>query len=115
MMIAESGSGISPSLGGRDWLTCDVAVDPFHRIGGGERERAGKHLVERDAQRVEIAARVDRAIHAPGLFRRHVGECAGNDLRRIGRLALAGQRVRRCQSRSARPCRSRDSRTCSPA
>ena len=35
---------------GRDRLPCDVAVNPFHRIGGGERQLAGQHLVEGDAQ-----------------------------------------------------------------
>ena len=51
----------------------------------------GEHLVERDAERVEIAAGIDRAVHAPGLFGRHVGERAGDDLGRLGRLALARQ------------------------
>ena len=90
-MMADSGSGTAPAIDRRRRLTCDVAVDPFQRVGGGEWEHAGQHLVQGDAQGVEIAAGIDRAIHAPGLFRGHVGKRAGNDLRRRGRLALAWQ------------------------
>ena len=68
-----------------------MAVDPLQRVGGSKREHARKHLVQGDAQRVEIAAGIDRAIHAPGLFRGHVGKGAGNDFRRCRRLALAWQ------------------------
>ena len=66
-------------------------MDPLQRVGGSKREHARKHLVQGDAQRVEIAAGIHRAIHAPGLFRGHVGKGAGNDFRRRGRLALARQ------------------------
>ena len=79
------------AITGRCRLACNVAVDPLQRVGGGKRQRARKHLVQGDAQRVEIAAGVNRAIHAAGLFGRHVGEGAGNDLRRRGRLRLARQ------------------------
>ena len=75
----------------RDRLTCDVAVDPFQRIGGSEWERAGQHLIQGDAQRVEIAPVIHRAVHAPGLLRGHIGKCAGDDLGRGGRQALAGE------------------------
>ena len=90
-MMADSGSGTSRRSAGRYRLTCDVAVDPFQRVGGSKREHARKHLVQGDAQRVEIAAGIHRAIHTPGLFGRHVGKGAGNDFRRRGRLALARQ------------------------
>jgi hypothetical protein len=30
-------------------LTCDVAVDPFQRVGRNKREHAGEHLVQGDA------------------------------------------------------------------
>ncbi len=69
-------------------LACDVAVDPLQGVGGDERQRARKHLVQGDAHRIEIAAGTDRTIHAAGLLGRHVGEGAGNHLRRRGRLAL---------------------------
>ena len=75
----------------RHRLSGDVAVDPFHRIGRAERQAAGEHLIERDAERIEVAAGVDRAVHPPGLFGRHVGQRAGDDLRRLGRLTLARQ------------------------
>jgi hypothetical protein len=71
-------------------LPCNVAVDPFHGVGGRERQMAREHLVQDDAQRVEIAAGIDRAIHAAGLFGRHVSESAGNDLRWHWRLAPVG-------------------------
>ena len=78
-------------LVGRRRLPGDVAVHPFHRIGGGEGQRPREHLVERHAERVEIAAGVDRAVHPAGLLGRHVGERPRDDLRRRGRLALARQ------------------------
>ena len=87
--MADNGSGTARRIRGRDRLTRDVAVDPLQRVGGGKREHARKHLVQSNAQRVEIAAGIHRAIHAPGLFRGHVGKCAGNDFRRSRRLALA--------------------------
>ena len=76
---------------GRHRLPGDVAVHPLHRVGCGEWQRAREHLVERDAERVEVAAGVDRAVHASGLFGRHVGERAGDGLGRLGRLPLARQ------------------------
>ena len=64
-----------------------------HSIGSdaAERQRAGEHLVEGDAERIEIAARIDRAVHPSGLLGRHVGQRAGDGLGRLGRLALARQ------------------------
>ena len=97
-MMADSGSGNRAAIHGRDRLTCDVAVDPFQRVGGSKREHARKHLVQSDSQRVEIAAGIDRAIHAPGLFRGHVGKGAGDDFRRRRRLALARQSGRDAKS-----------------
>ena len=90
--MAESRAGTAGDRSrGRRRLPGDVAVHPLHRIRGGERQRAGEHLVERDAERVEIAARVDRAIHPAGLLGRHVGQRAGDRLWRLGRLPLARQ------------------------
>ena len=92
MTMSEIGAGtLVHPLGGRHRLARDMAMDPLHRIGGGERQRAGEHLVEGDAERIEIAAGVDRAVHSSGLFGRHVGERAGDDLGRLGRLPLARQ------------------------
>jgi hypothetical protein len=68
-----------------------MAVDPLERVGGGKREHARKHLVQGDAERVEIAASIYRAVYAARLFRGHVGKGAGNDLGRRRRLALAWQ------------------------
>ncbi len=78
-------------LARRRRLPGDVAMDPLHRIGGDEGRRPRQHLVEGDAQRVEVAAGIDRAVHAAGLLRRHVGERPGDHLGRLGGLALARQ------------------------
>ena len=69
----------------------NVAVHPLHRIGRCEGEGAGEHLVEGYAEGIEVAAGVDRPVHASGLFGRHVGEGAGNGLGRCGGLPFAGQ------------------------
>ena len=91
-MTAEIGPGIFGARSpGAKRLSCDMAVHPFHRIGSGERETACRHFVQRDTQRVKITARIDGAIHSSGLFRCHVGECSGDELGSLGRLALAGK------------------------
>ncbi len=41
------------------WLSCNMAMDPLHRLGCSKRQRASEHLVERDAERVKVAARID--------------------------------------------------------
>src|ERR1700726_534643 len=79
------------AFAGRCRLARNMAMDPLQGIGGGKRKSAREHLVQGDAQRVEIAARIDRAVHPAGLLGRHVGERAGNDLRRRGHLALLRQ------------------------
>ena len=73
-------------------------MDPFQRVRGRERERAGQQLVQGDAQGVEIAPGIDRAVHAPGLLRGHVGEGPGKNLRRRGRQALAGEPRRHAEA-----------------
>ena len=78
-------------LVGRHRLPRDMAVHPFHRVGGGEGELSRQHFVKGDTQSVEIAAGVYRAVHPAGLFRRHVGERPSDHLRRCGRLVLARQ------------------------
>ena len=40
-------------------LARNVAVDPFQWIGGSERQGARQHLVQSDAHRIEIAARIN--------------------------------------------------------
>ena len=60
----------------------DVAMDPFHRVIRAERQRARQHLIEGDAEGIEVAAGIDRAVHPPGLFRRHIGQRAGDELGR---------------------------------
>ena len=80
-----------------------MAVDPIHRIGRRERQTTREHPIEHDAERVEVAARVDRAVHPPGLFRRHIGERAGDHPGRLGRLPLARQTRRDAEPGEPRP------------
>src|SRR5277367_3210874 len=56
------------------WLARNLAVDPFHSIGGSKWQAPRERLVQSDAQGVEIAARINRAIHPTGLFGGHIGE-----------------------------------------
>src|SRR5689334_14011107 len=63
-------------------------MNPLERIHGRERKRTGQHLVERDAGCVEVAARIDRAVHASGLFWCHVRQSAGDDFRGLRGLTL---------------------------
>ncbi len=73
-------------------------MDPFHGIGGRERQDPGEHFIQGDAERIEIAAGVDRAVHAAGLLGRDVGKCPGDAFGRRGRLALARQPRRNAES-----------------
>ena len=101
-MIAETGTGtLSNRSLWRHRLSGNMAVHPFHRIGRREGQNAREHLVQRDAEGVEIAAGVDRAVHPPGLFGCHVGKRTGDGLGRLGRLPLAGQA--RCDAKPGEP------------
>ena len=63
-------------------LARNVRLHPFQRISRGKGKRACEHLVQRDAQRVEIAEGIDRSVHPAGLFRRHIRQRAGDDFGR---------------------------------
>ena len=89
-------------LVGRDRLPGDMAVDPLHRISGRERQHPREHLVEGNAQRIEIAAGVDRAVHSPGLFRCHVGERSGDHFGRLWSSMLSRQT--RSNAEPGEPC-----------
>jgi len=78
-------------FGRRRRLPRDVAVHPFHRVGSAERQNSGEHSIERDAERIEVAAGIDPSVHPPGLLGGHIGQRAGDDLGRFGRLPLARQ------------------------
>ena len=58
----------------RNRLPGEVLPHKLHRVGRGKRRFAGKHLVESRAERVKIAAVIDRPVEAAGLLRRHVGQ-----------------------------------------
>jgi hypothetical protein len=85
----DSSRDILQPLTRGDWLSCNVAVDPFHRVGSREGKIPGQHFVKCDAKRVEVAPGIDGTIHSSGLLRCHIGECPGDKLGRLGRLALA--------------------------
>ena len=59
----------------------------------------GQHLVKGHAERIEVAARIDGAVHSSGLLGRHIGQRAGDDLGRPGRLPLARQAGRDAEAR----------------
>src|SRR5260370_24569069 len=82
-------------------LPCDVAVHQFHRIGCHERKGPGHHFVECHSESIKIAPGIDRAIHSPGLFGSHIGECSGDGLGRTGRLALTQKA--RCNPKTHEP------------
>ncbi len=68
----------------------DVAVDELQRIGPGEGQPPRGELVERDAERVEVGAVVDRPVHPAGLLGGEVGQ---------GPLQPAGAEVGRLLAR----------------
>jgi len=90
-------------LARRHRLSGDMAVHPFHRVSSSKRQHARQHLVERDAERIEVAARIDRAIHPAGLLGCHVGERAGDRLGGPGRLPLTRQTRGKTESGEPRP------------
>src|SRR5438128_861510 len=59
----------------------NMRVDELHRIRPLERPSTGEHLVEYDAERVEVGPSVDAPIHAPGLLGRSIGEGTREDSR----------------------------------
>src|SRR5258708_19384835 len=65
-----------------------MRVHQFHRIGRREWKSPGDHRVKRHPERIKVAPRIDRAIHSPGLFGGHVGECSAYALGRFARRAL---------------------------
>jgi len=73
MVRFERGQGNDCAVTRRERLSCNVAVNPFERIGGGKRKSACQHLVQGDAQSVKIASCIDRPVHATGLLGRHIG------------------------------------------
>ena len=86
---------------GRHRQLREMGVHQRGRVGDLEGRDAGQHLVERGAQRVQVAARVDRAVHAAGLLRCHVAQRAGDDVRRRRARLLARQR--RSQAEAGEP------------
>src|SRR6185295_12232223 len=71
------------------WAPCNVAMHPLKRIGSGKRQAAGQHLVKRDPERVQVDSRIDRSVHPSGLFGSHVRQRSGDELGKLGALALA--------------------------
>jgi hypothetical protein len=78
----HAGNFLQP-LGGGHRPPGQMAVHPFHRLRGNKGQSAGKHLVESDAECVEVAAGIDGPIHPTGLLGRHIGKRASNHLGRV--------------------------------
>ena len=74
-------------------------MDQFHGVGCRERQHAREHLVKGHAAGIEIAAGIDRPVHAAGLLGRHVGERPRDPLRRSRGLAFARQAGRNAETR----------------
>ena len=58
-------------------ILLDVLAAELEPVAASERSVASRHLVERDAQRIDIGAMIDAL--APGLLGRHVLRCANVD------------------------------------
>src|SRR5262245_27483911 len=76
-----------------------MAVHPLHRLSGVEWKVTSKRMIEGDSKRVEVAPRIDRTIHPPGLLRGHVRQRSGDVLGRFDYLALAWK-----AQRETKPC-----------
>ena len=76
--LFDRGGSALHALTGRLGRPRDMGVDPFRGIRGREGKLAGEHLVERDAEGVEVAPRVDRPVHLASLLGRHIGKRAGD-------------------------------------
>src|SRR4029077_12853420 len=72
---------------------------PVQRVGCGERKRSRDRLVKGDAAGIEIAARINRPVHAAGLLGRHVSERSRDCFGRSWRLALAWEVRRNAETR----------------
>src|SRR5258706_15877046 len=68
-----------------------VAMYPLDWFRCREGQSACQQFVQRHPEGIEIAARIDRTIHPPRLFRCHVRERSRDELGRFRRLALAKQ------------------------
>ena len=90
--MSETGARNASASGSRsDRLSRNMTMHPFHRVGSAEGQDAGQHPIERHTKSVEVSAGIDRAVHSPGLFGRHVGECACDNFWRLWRPPLARQ------------------------
>src|SRR6476620_2925304 len=78
-----------------------MAMHPLHVIRSGKRQNTGEHLVEGDAERIEVAARVDRTVHSSSLLGGHVGKCACEGPGKRYRLSRA--RKARCNAEPVKP------------
>ncbi len=78
-------------------------MNPIQRVGGDEGEPAREQLEQRDAERVQVAARIDRAVHSAGLLRGHVGKRPGQNLRRLQNLAFPWRQRRAAEAGEEHP------------
>ena len=77
-------------------LSRKVTVDDFEGIFAGKGKGAGEEFEHDHAQRVEVGAVIDGAVHAPGLFGRHIRQGSFQSLcgfHKEGALIEAGRKV----------------------
>ena len=89
------------AVGRRHGLAGDMEVHHLERIGALVRQGSREQLVQRDAERVQIRAVVEAAVHSPRLLGRDVGERAFERGRRLELPAPRCAAESRCRSRSA--------------
>ncbi len=90
-MTADDGHGeVRGPCSERPRRDREVRVDELHRIARLERPPPREHLVVDHAERVEVGALVDAAVHAPRPLGRDVGQDLGEDARIVELLVLAG-------------------------
>ena len=100
MTMAESGAGmvLSRSAGGAGFL---AMWQWTHSMGsaGLKRKIAGEHLIEGNAQRIEVAPGINGPVHASRLFGGHIGEGAGKNFRGFGSPGAPAACGSRCRIR----------------
>ena len=77
----------------------NVAMNHFQRVFRCEGLFPGEQFVERHAQGVKIGTIIHGAVHPAGLFRRHGGKRAFQDVRRMGNGGRVRPSAARCQNR----------------
>ena len=68
-----------------------MAMHQPHRVGGAKRWHTSQHFIKSDPQRIKIGTVIERAVHAPGLFRRQIRQRAFQMAGALQLWGLAGK------------------------